>query len=114
MEIYGFSYKKAKEQTGSSENRNEPVFFYDVKTNYESNLKIPLVSAQSPLRLLARLLWKSVLTHFQKFCRLIRRNASIQDFLDIPIHNLIQLIQGQVDPVIRYSSLGEIICPYLL
>lgn len=27
-----------------------------------------------------------------KFCRLIRRNAGIQYFLDIPVHNLIQFV----------------------
>ena len=57
---------------------------------------------------------KSIFPHPQKFCRLVGSNAGIQYFLDIPIHNLIQLIQRQVYPMIRHPSLREVIRPDFL
>ena len=55
-----------------------------------------------------------IFIHLRKFCRLVRRDTGVNNLLDISVHNLIQLIQCQIDPVIRYASLREIVSPYLL
>ncbi len=40
---------------------------------------------------------------------LVGCDAGVNNFLDIPVHDFIQLIQRQVNPVVGYASLREII-----
>ena len=41
-------------------------------------------------------------------------NTCINDFLDIPVHDLVQLVQGQVDTVVGHTTLREIVGTDLL
>lgn len=54
------------------------------------------------------------LIQFTQPYRLVSRNAGINNLLNISIHNLIQLIQSQINPVIGYTSLWEIVRPDFL
>ena len=49
------------------------------------------------------------ITHFCQFGCLVCRDAGIDDFLDIAVHNLVQLIQRQTDSVVGYTSLWEVV-----
>ena len=55
-----------------------------------------------------------VLIHLRKLRRLVRRDTGIDDLLDVSVHDLIQLVQGQIDSVIRHTSLWEVVGTDLL
>ena len=47
-----------------------------------------------------------------EFFRLIGGDQGIDDLLNIPIHKLFQLIDGQTDAMVGKAALGKIICSY--
>jgi len=55
-----------------------------------------------------------VLIHLRKLRRLVRRDTCIDDLLDVSVHDLIQLVQGKIDSVIRHTSLREVVGTDLL
>ena len=55
-----------------------------------------------------------VLIHLRKLRRLVRRDTCIDDLLDVSVHDLIQLVQGKIDSVIRHTSLWEVVGTDLL
>ncbi len=55
-----------------------------------------------------------ILIHFGEFCRLVRRYAAVNDLLKIAIHDLFQLLERQIDPVICHTPLREIVRADLL
>ena len=61
-----------------------------------------------------RLYNRSVYSLLSQFAGLIRSYKGIDKLIDISVHYLINLVQSEVDPVVCYSSLMEIVGPYLL
>ena len=55
-----------------------------------------------------------VFIHLCKLCCLIGCDACVYNFLDISVHNLVQLVQCQVDSVVRNTSLWEVVGSNLL
>ena len=48
-----------------------------------------------------------ILVHFRQLCCLIRRNTAVNNLLNITVHDLIQLVQCQVDTMIGHAALRE-------
>ena len=55
-----------------------------------------------------------VLIHLRELSSLVRRDTCIDDLLDVSVHDLIQLVQGKIDSVIRHTSLREVVGTDLL
>ena len=54
------------------------------------------------------------LIHLRQLRCLVCCDAGVDDLLDISVHDLIQLVQGQIDSVIRHASLWEVVGTDLL
>ncbi len=52
-----------------------------------------------------------ILSHLQQLRCLIGGDAGVDDFLDIAVHDLIQLVNRQIDPVVGHTALREIVGP---
>ena len=52
--------------------------------------------------------------HRRQLFRLIRRDTSVDDLLDIPVHDLVQLVERQIDAVVCHTPLREIVGADLL
>ena len=52
--------------------------------------------------------------HFRQLRCLVGCDAGINNLLNIAVHNLIKLVQCQINTMIRYTSLGEVIGTDLL
>ena len=55
-----------------------------------------------------------VFVHLCEFRRLIGCDAGINNLLDITIHDLIQLIQSQIDTMVGHAALWEVVGTDLL
>ena len=55
-----------------------------------------------------------ILVHLCKFLCLVGCDTGIDDLLDVSVHDLVQLIESQVDPVVGHTSLWEVIGTDLL
>ena len=54
------------------------------------------------------------LVHLCQLGCLVGGDAGVNDLLDIAVHDFVQLVQRQVDPVIGHTALGEVVRPDLL
>ena len=50
-----------------------------------------------------------VVIHLCKFCCLVSCDTSINDILDVSVHDLVEFIECKTDTVICYSSLWEVL-----
>jgi len=56
----------------------------------------------------------SLSIHLRQLCALVRGDQAVDDLVQIPAQNGIQLVQSQLDPVVCHPALGEIIGADLL
>ena len=83
-----------------------PWLSFSYLCSIPSNIKSPKNPAKP--RLLSLILKAAQLR------RLVGCNAGVHNLLDVPVHHFVQLIQRQVNPVVRHAALGEIISPDFL
>ena len=68
-----------------------------------------LTAGQEPARSLSGI----ILPGTRQLLRLVCRDQRIDEFIEIAVHDLIDPVQGQLDPVIRDPALGKIVGPDL-
>ena len=55
-----------------------------------------------------------VLAHLRKLRRLVSRDQAVDQLLEITVHDRIDLIECQLDPVVSHTSLREVVGTDLL
>lgn len=52
--------------------------------------------------------------HIRQLFRLVRRYTRVDDFLNIAVHNFVQLVEREIDAVIGHAALRKIVGADLL
>ena len=68
-----------------------------------------LTAGQEPLRSLSGI----ILPGTRQLLRLVCRDQRINEFIEIAVHDLVDPVQCQLDPMVRHPSLREIVGPDL-